>query len=89
MLHELARSRVTAQDQISVPAEVRKRFGIRSGSELGWYEEDGRLIVDLARTHTLADARTALGRKPSPGTAKDVKAAIKAHVAEKFKRAGR
>ena len=59
MRNELARSKVTTQDQTSVPLEVRRRFGIKSGCELGWYEEDGRLYVDLARVHTLADARAA------------------------------
>jgi|GEM_PF-4041933 bifunctional DNA-binding transcriptional regulator/antitoxin component of YhaV-PrlF toxin-antitoxin module len=87
MRNELARSKVTTQDQTSVPLEVRRRFGIKSGCELGWYEEDGRLYVDLARVHTLADARAALSGKRAPKPALDVKAAIKAHVSEKFKRA--
>jgi hypothetical protein len=43
--------------------------------------------VDLARVHTLADARAALSGKRAPKPALDVKAAIKAHVSEKFKRA--
>ncbi len=89
MRNELARSKVTTQDQTSVPAEVRRRFGIKAGCELGWYEEDGRLYVDLARTHTLADARAALKGRRGAEAVMDVKAAIKDHVAEKFKRAGR
>jgi AbrB family looped-hinge helix DNA binding protein len=36
----LAHSKVTAQGQISVPAEVRKKLGIGPGSILEW-EEDG------------------------------------------------
>lgn len=89
MRTEIARSKVTAQDQTSVPMEVRKRFGIKSGCELGWYEEGGRLFVDLARPHTLADARAALKGRSAPASAQDLKVGIKAHVAEKFKRAGR
>jgi bifunctional DNA-binding transcriptional regulator/antitoxin component of YhaV-PrlF toxin-antitoxin module len=89
MRNELARSKVTAQDQTSVPLEVRKRFGIKSGCEIGWYEEDGRLYVDLARVHTLADAQAALGARRGPRPSLDVKAAIKSHVSEKFKRARR
>jgi bifunctional DNA-binding transcriptional regulator/antitoxin component of YhaV-PrlF toxin-antitoxin module len=89
MRNELARSKVTTQDQTSVPAEVRKRFGIKSGCELGWYEEGGRLYVDLARTHTLADVRAALeGRRP-PQSSAEIKDGMKTHLAEKFKRASR
>jgi len=87
MKTELARSKVTTQDQTSVPAEVRKRFGIKSGCEIGWYEENGRLYVDLARPNTLVDVRSALKGSPEPGV--DVKEAIKTHVAGKFKRAVR
>jgi len=89
MRKELARSKVTTQDQTSVPVEVRKRFGIKSGCELGWYEEGGRLYVDLARTHTLADARAALKGVRSSKTNLEIKNGIKAHTAEKFKRASR
>ena len=89
MRNELARSKVTTQDQTSVPVEVRKRFGIKSGCELGWYEEGGRLYVDLARTHTLADVRAVLNGKPGPKSNVNIKDGIKAHLSEKFKRASR
>jgi bifunctional DNA-binding transcriptional regulator/antitoxin component of YhaV-PrlF toxin-antitoxin module len=89
MRNELARSKVTTQDQTSVPVEVRKRFGIKSGCELGWYEEGGRLYVDLARTHTLADVRAALKSKPDTQPNLNIKEGIKTHLAEKFKRASR
>jgi bifunctional DNA-binding transcriptional regulator/antitoxin component of YhaV-PrlF toxin-antitoxin module len=89
MRNELARSKVTTQDQTSVPVEVRKRFGIKSGCELGWYEEGGRLYVALARPHTLADARAALKGQSTPASGQDLKEGIKNHVGEKFKRASR
>lgn len=40
-----ATSRVTRQGQISVPAAVRRRFGIVPGTVLEWYESEGRLCV--------------------------------------------
>ncbi len=85
---ELARSKVTAQDQISVPAEVRKRYGIKPGCELGWFEEGGRLWVELARPNTLADVRAVLAAGRPPRSSRELKAAMKAHLAEKFKHAG-
>ncbi len=40
----IARSKLTAQGQISVPAEVRRKLGVGPGSILEW-EEDGNQIV--------------------------------------------
>ena len=40
----LARSKLTAQGQISVPAEVRRRLGLGPGSVIEW-EADGEQVV--------------------------------------------
>ena len=40
----IARSKLTAQGQISVPADVRRKLGVGPGSVLEW-EEDGNQIV--------------------------------------------
>ncbi len=44
----IARSKLTAQSQISVPADVRRKLGVGPGSVLEW-EEDGNQIVVVAR----------------------------------------
>jgi AbrB family looped-hinge helix DNA binding protein len=44
----LAQSKVTAQGQISVPADVRKKLGIGPGSILEWYEEGDKIVVRRA-----------------------------------------
>ena len=44
----LAQSKVTAQGQISVPAEIRRKLGLGPGSILEWTEEDGRVVVRRA-----------------------------------------
>jgi AbrB family looped-hinge helix DNA binding protein len=51
-----ATSRVTSQNQISIPAEVRRRFRITPGTELVWEERDGVLVVRPKR-FTLDDLR--------------------------------
>ena len=56
----LARSRITAQGQISVPAEVRRRLGVGPGSVLHWEEEDGRVFVRRAGKYTFEDIHKAL-----------------------------
>jgi len=44
----LPQSKVTAQGQISVPAEVRKKLGVGPGSVLEWHESDGGVVVRRA-----------------------------------------
>ena len=56
----IAQSRVTAQGQISVPAEVRKRLGIGPGSVLEWHEQDGEIVVRRAGRFTSSDVHHAL-----------------------------
>ena len=41
----IAHSKVTAQGQISVPAEVRRKLGIGPGSVLEWEEDGEQMIV--------------------------------------------
>ena len=56
-------SRVTSQNQISIPAAIRRRFRIVAGTELIWEERDGVLIVRPKR-YTLADIRAFCAKRP-------------------------
>lgn len=56
----LAQSKVTAQGQISIPAEVRRRFGLGPGSVLEWTEEEGKLIVRRAGRFSSEDVNQVL-----------------------------
>jgi AbrB family looped-hinge helix DNA binding protein len=40
-----ARSRITAQGQISVPAAIRQKLGVGPGSLLEWSEQGGDVVV--------------------------------------------
>ncbi len=60
----LAHSRVTAQGQISVPAEIRRRLGVGPGSVLEWAEENSTIVVRKAGRYTSEDLHAALFRKP-------------------------
>jgi AbrB family looped-hinge helix DNA binding protein len=44
----IAQSKLTAQGQISVPSEVRKRLGIAPGSVLEWDEQGDQIVVRRA-----------------------------------------
>ena len=56
----IAQSRLTAQGQISVPAEVRKKLGVGPGSVLEWEEQDGQVVVRRAGRYTSDDIYQAL-----------------------------
>jgi AbrB family looped-hinge helix DNA binding protein len=49
-----ARSKLTSQGQVSVPATVRRQLGLRPGATLEWIEEDGRIVVRRAVHHDSA-----------------------------------
>lgn len=42
---KIAESRVTAQGQISIPAEVRRRLGVGPGSVIEWDDAGGQIVV--------------------------------------------
>ena len=56
----LAQSKVTAQGQISVPVEVRRKLGIGPGSVLEWEEEGNAVVVRKAGRHTSEDIHRAI-----------------------------
>jgi antitoxin PrlF len=60
----LATSRLTAQGQISVPAEVRKKLGVGPGAVLEWDEENGQVVVRRAGRYSSEDIHRAIFRKP-------------------------
>jgi antitoxin PrlF len=56
----IAKSRITAQGQVSVPAEVRRRLGAGPGSVLEWVEEDGAIVVRKKGRYSWRDIHVAL-----------------------------
>ena len=56
----IARSKLTAQGQISVPLEVRRRLGIGPGAVLEWDEADNQMVVRRAGRYSSEDIRQAL-----------------------------
>jgi AbrB family looped-hinge helix DNA binding protein len=60
----LAQSKVTAQGQISVPVEVRRRLGIGPGSVIEWDEDGDEIVVRRASRYTSEEVHRALFRTP-------------------------
>ncbi len=77
----IAQSKLTTQGQISVPAEIRKKLGLRPGSVLEWDESGGEVVVRRAGHYTSAQVHEVLfgasrARKPKV----DVKEGIRKHI---------
>ena len=70
----IAKSRLTAQGQISVPAEVRRKLGLGPGSVLEWEQVGEQMLVRRSGTYTSQDVHQALFPKaPSSRTLEDLK----------------
>lgn len=84
----ITQSKVTAQGQISVPVDVRRKLGIGPGSVLEWEEEDGKIIVRRAGRFSSADIHQALfgHRKPKPRSLDELKDGIRQYVRKRHAR---
>jgi antitoxin PrlF len=83
----IAQSRVTAQGQVSVPAEVRKKLGVGPGSVLEWDEQNDLVVVRRVGRYSFEDVHKALF--PKLGTKRpvaDVKDAIRRYVRRRHAR---
>jgi antitoxin PrlF len=61
-----ARSRITTQGQISVPAEIRKKLGVGPGSLLEWSEEGETVVVRRAGRSSFDDIHAAVFPEGAP-----------------------
>jgi AbrB family looped-hinge helix DNA binding protein len=84
----IAQSKVTAQGQISVPSEVRKKLGVGPGSVLEWDQQDDLVVVRRAGQFTSVDIHDAVfprNDRPTAG-APNVKDGIRQYIRKKHAR---
>jgi antitoxin PrlF len=81
----IARSKLTAQGQISVPAEVRRRLGLAPGSVLEWDAEGEQIVVRRSARYSSEDVHSAVFAKgrPKRRTLKELKAGLRRHVRDR------
>ena len=83
----IAHSKLTAQGQISVPAEVRRKLGLGPGSVLEWDQEGERIIVRRAGRFTSEEIHDELFKtQPQARTAAELKEGIRRHMRKKHAR---
>ena len=82
-----ASSKLTAQGQISVPAEVRRKLGLAPGSVLEWEEDGERVLVRRAGTHSSEEIHAALFPQGTPRKSlSELKAGLRRAVAKRHAR---
>lgn len=80
-------SKVTAQGQISVPAEIRRKLGIGPGSVLEWEENRGDITVRKVGKYSFDDIHRAIFPvKPKPHTLAELKEGISSYIRKKHAR---
>jgi AbrB family looped-hinge helix DNA binding protein len=62
----IAHSKVTAQGQVSVPAQVRRKLGVGPGSVLEWDQDGEQVVVRRAGRFTSEDVHRAVFPKSPP-----------------------
>jgi antitoxin PrlF len=84
-------SKITAQGQISVPAEIRRKLGVGPGSVIQWEEHDGQIVVRRAGKYTSEDVHRALfpDGPPKRKTLAELKEGLGQAIAEKYLRSQR
>jgi AbrB family looped-hinge helix DNA binding protein len=84
----IARSKVTSQGQISVPADVRRKLGIGPGSVLEWDEQGPEIVVRRAGRFSSEDIhRKVFGSKrPKTRSLEELRKGIERYVRERYAR---
>jgi len=84
----IAQSKVTAQGQISVPVDIRRKLGIGPGSVLEWEEDGGRIVVRRAGRFSSGDIHRALfgAKTPQPRSIDELKEGIRRYARRRYAR---
>ena len=77
----IAHSKLTAQGQISVPAEVRRKLGIGPGSVLEWDDDGEQVVVRRVGRYTSEDVHQALfPAPPKSRTLRELKEGVRGYI---------
>lgn len=82
----IAHSKLTAQGQISIPTEIRKKLGVGPGSVLEWDGRDDEIVVRRAGKHTSSEVHHAMFAADQPKPRLSVKEGIRAYMRKQLAR---
>ena len=84
----IAHSKLTAQGQISVPTDVRRKLGIGPGSVLEWDQEGSNIVVRRAGRFSSQEIHQALfgPQKPGKRSLAELKAGVRQYAQRRYAR---
>jgi AbrB family looped-hinge helix DNA binding protein len=84
----IARSRVTAQGQISIPADVRQKLGIGPGSVLEWEQDGDKIVIRRAGNFSSEDIHRALfvARLPKTHSVDEMREGMRRNTRKRYAR---
>ncbi len=84
----IARTRLTAQGQVSIPAEVRRRLGLTAGSVVEWDAEGDRIFIRRVGKYTSEDIHKVLfpNGPPPRRSIEEMDEAIGEYMRQKYAR---
>lgn len=84
----IAQSRLTAQGQVSIPAEVRRRLGLAPGSLLQWDDVDGEIVLRRSGNSSFEEIHRRLFPEgtPEPHSLAELKEGIRTYIRKKHAR---
>ena len=84
----LAHSKVTAQGQISVPADVRRKLGVGPGSILEWDERGDEIVVRRSARFSSEEIHRAVFPEATPKrrTLDEMKKGIRQRTRDRYAR---
>ena len=86
----IAQSKLTAQGQISVPAQIRRKLGVAPGSVLEWDEANGEIVVRRSSCYSSDDMHQALfPNAPETRTLVQLKDGVRRDIKQRFARKGK
>ncbi len=82
----IARSKLTAQGQISVPADVRRKLGVGPGSVLEWEEDGNQIVVRRAGRFNSGDIHRMLfgSHTPEKRSPAEMKEGIRRYIRKRY-----
>ena len=83
----IAHSKLTAQGQISVPVEVRRRLGIGPGSVLEWEDDGEQIIIRRVGLYSSEDVhRAVFSKPPQTRTLEEMKEGVRRSIKSRYAR---
>lgn len=83
----IARSRVTTQGQISIPADIRRKLGLAGGSVIEWNEDENGIFVCRVGQHSFESIHQKIFKvQPKTKSLDEINSGIKKNMRDRYAR---